>query len=352
MSAAALARPEIAALSPYETAGQRPDTVRLNANEAPTSPAAGKELNRYPPIRPTAIEARLATAFDVAPEALLATRGSSEAIDLLIRTFCRAYADSVLVTPPTFAMYQVYANMQAAGVIEVPRLPAQGFALDVRAVLAQATDATKLVFICSPNNPTGDIVPRDDIVDILRARAGRSLVVVDEAYVEFSGERSLLDELGRYENLVVLRTLSKARGLAAARCGAVAAAPDVIALLRRMLPPYAFSSPTTEAVLAALGDDANRAAARQVDAIVTERERLRGGLERIDGVQQVWDSAANFLLVRFADLEAVEQRLARRRILIRSYGGYPLLAGCARITVGSPDENELLLAALADRSGR
>lgn len=350
MSAAALARPEIAALTPYETARQQADTVRLNANEVPFSAAGETGLNRYPAIRPDALERRLADALDVAPDGLLATRGSSEAIDLLIRTFCRAYRDSILVTPPTFAMYRVYADMQAADVIEVPRLTERDFAVDVSAVLAAATDTTKLIFICSPNNPTGGIVPRDDILALLRARAGQSLIVVDEAYVEFSGERSLADELGQFDNLVVLRTLSKARGLAAARCGAVAAAPDVIGLLRRMLPPYAFSAPTTDAVLDALGEDTDGAAAGRVAAIVAERERLRDALERLAGVERIWDSAGNFLLVRFADLDAVERRLAARRILIRTYRGNPVLRGCARITVGAPRETDLLLEALGSRS--
>ncbi len=343
MSAALLARPEIAALKPYRTARQEPGTVRLNANEVPQAPAPG--LNRYPAIRPDALERRIGALLGIGEDRLLATRGSSEAIDLLIRTFCRAYADNIVVAPPTFAMYQVYANMQAAEVIEVPRSAERDFAIDVSAILANANDASKLIFICSPNNPTGGIVPRTDIVELLRARAGRSLVVVDEAYVEFSGERSLVHEVDRFDNLVVLRTLSKARGLAGVRCGAVAASRDVVELLRRMLPPYAFSSPTTDAVLNALADDAT---AGYVTAIVSERERLRDALAKLDGVEQIWPSEANFLLVRFRDLGAVECELANRRILIRAFDGYPGLENCARITVGSPDENALLLDALRE----
>lgn len=347
MSIAELARPEIATLEPYVTAVQREGTLRLNANEAPRSPA-GARLNRYPPIRPDRLERELAAILGLDASQLLVTRGSSEGVDLLVRTFCRAYRDRILVTPPTFSMYEVYANMQGAGVTEVP-LAGPDFALDVDALAAACDDTTKLVFVCSPNNPTGGSVPREALARLLEARAGRSLVVVDEAYVEFSRHGSLVDALDRHDNLVVLRTLSKAWGLAGARCGGVAANPDVIDLLRRMLPPYALSAPASEAVRDGLGPRARAIAARQVAEAVAERERLAGALAGLDGVERVWPSDANFLLVRFADLAAVERRLERERILVRAFAQKPALANCARITIGRPRDNDRLVAAIADR---
>ncbi len=345
---ASLARPEIAALRPYVTAVQKSGTLRLNANEAPAAPL-DNGLNRYPPIRPFGLQARLATLFGVAASNLLVTRGSSEAIDLLIRTFCRAYTDDIVITPPSFSMYPVYARMQGAGVIEAPLDPADGFRLDTDALLAACTDNSKLIFICSPNNPTGTSVPLASIETLLRERAGRSLIVVDEAYIEFSNAASLITALERHDNLVVLRTLSKAWGLAGSRCGAVAADAHVIDLLARMLPPYAFSSPTTERVLESLSDVALERARGRIAAIVAERERLRTALPALGCVRTVWPSDSNFLLVRFDDLAAVQAHLEQHGILIRAFDGNPVLAQCARITVGTRAENERLLAALGTR---
>ena len=252
--------------------------------------------------------------------------------------------------PPTFAMYRVYAAMQAAGILEAPRLAGDDFRVDVDAVLRTANERSKLLFVCSPNNPTGGVVARDELRALLDARHERSLVVVDEAYVEFSGQASLVGDLDRYPNLVVLRTLSKAWGLAGTRCGAVAAAPDVIAILRRMLPPYAFSAPSTASVLAGL-DDARGMTVRCRE-IVAERERLRAALASLDVVERVWPSRANFLLARFADLSATRQALEARGILVRAFDGDTALAGCARITVGTREQNDRLLATLAGAPGQ
>lgn len=341
----ALARPEIAALQPYVTATQQADTLRLNANEAPDAPLANG-LNRYPAIRPGALRSRLATLFEVDEANLLVTRGSSEAIDLLIRTFCRAYQDNIVVTPPTFSMYQVYATMQAAGVVEVPLASNDDFKLDVDEILVRCTDNSKLIFACSPNNPTGGSVPVLDLERLATQRSGQSLVVVDEAYIEFSKSESLLTILNRHDNLVVLRTLSKAWGLAGARCGAVIAHRAVIELLERMLPPYAFSSLTTAGVLESLSDAALESARRRIAITVAERRRMHSALTALACVSRVWPSDSNFLLVRFKDLAAVQKELQQQRILIRAFDGRTELANCARITIGDASDNERLLQAL------
>ncbi|MGB5740559.1 MAG: histidinol-phosphate transaminase [Woeseia sp.] len=346
---AELARPEIAALKPYVTALQQPDTLRLNANEAPVAPLADG-LNRYPQIRPDALQAALAALFAVHAEQLLVTRGSSEAIDLLTRTFCRAYQDNVVVMPPTFSMYQVYARMQGAEVIEVPLDPDADFAPNIDEILARCTEYSKLVFVCSPNNPTGGSVPFSDIERLLRVRAGKSLIVVDEAYIEFSDEPSLIEQLERFPNLVILRTLSKAWGLAGSRCGAVLANPPIIELLGRLLPPYAFSAPSTERVLQSLSDRGQANARNVIAATIAERDKVGKALRAMPCVSRVWPSDANFLLVRFASLAPLRDALQKKRILIREFGDSSLLWNCARITIGNPEQNSLLLQALAEVS--
>lgn len=347
---AALARPEIATLKPYVTALQQAGTLRLNANEAPCSPLSDG-LNRYPEIRPQALQAKLGQLFGVADDHLLVTRGSSEAIDVLTRTFCRAYQDSILVLPPTFSMYQVYARMQAADVIEVPLDPTDGFRVDIDRVLANCTTATKLVFICSPNNPTGSSVPLADIERLLKERAEKSLIVIDEAYIEFSDYPSVAGLLARYENLAVLRTLSKAWGLAGTRCGAVIAGSPIIALLSRMLPPYAFSVPATARILESLSDSGQSSARDLVATTLAERERMRVALGALPCVVKVWPSDGNFLLARFVSLSQVQRQLAGSGILIRAFDDSALLQNCARITMGFESENNALLNALAELPG-
>ena len=352
MSIENLARPEIRALRPYEAAQQVAGLVRLNANEAPW-PADGSTrdgLNRYPQIRPLELHARLAAHYGVPPDSILATRGSSEAIDLLVRAFCRAGVDEIMVSPPTFAMYRVYADIQGAHTLSSPLLVDQDFAFDSASVLERCTGNTKLVFVCSPNNPTGGIVPLPAIRELCTARAGRSLVVVDEAYAEFSETRSALslfdEDPARYDNLVVLRTLSKAHSLAGARCGAVIAGAELVKLLDRIQAPYALSTPVIDCVLRSL-DRVNVERARQAARdVVRERERLADGLRNSAAVARVWPSHANFLLAEFRSLLETERRLRAHRILVREFGEDAALRNCARISVGKPQENDLLLAAL------
>ncbi|MEQ8206309.1 MAG: histidinol-phosphate transaminase [Woeseia sp.] len=347
MSIDQLARPEIARLQAYVTAEQQPDTVRLNANEAPYSPTLeNSELNRYPQIRPDAIIERLAGLYGVTMEHVMVTRGSSEAIDILIRSFCRAYTDNIVTTTPSFAMYRVYAEMQAAEIVQVPLSLERDFALDTEKLLAACTDNSKLIFLCSPNNPSGDLLNNDSILQIAKARAGRSVVVVDEAYIEFSERPSLLSALNDYDNLIILRTLSKAYGLAGLRCGSIIAPTATIRLLSAMLPPYAFSSPTTERVLDALASESIAAANALVATTIEERERVRAELETLNSVVKVWPSQSNFLLVRFRDLAAANQALSKVKVLIRSFANDELLNNCARITIGAAAENDLLIKTL------
>lgn len=344
-----LARPELLQLEPYASARMEADAaaVMLNANESPwpATPGATHGFNRYPDPQPAELRARLAATYGVAADHLLLGRGSDEAIDLLVRAFCRPGRDAIAICPPTFGMYAVTAAVQGAAVVRVP-LDAC-FALDAGAVLAACTPAVKLVFVCSPNNPTGGLVPRAVIERLLVALEGQALVIVDEAYIEFADAPGVPDLLARHANLAVLRTLSKAWALAGARVGALLAAREVVDLLRRIMSPYPLPTPCVEAALEALSDDGPARMQTRVAAIRAERERVRACLATVPGVCEVLPSAANFLAVRFAAATATYARLLARGIVVRDVGRYPGLQGCLRISIGTPAENDCLLAALA-----
>ena len=352
MSIVELARPEIRRLHAYEAAEQVDDTIRLNANESPHRCGIGdfaRPLNRYPEVRPRKLQQALAERFGCAPGQLLVTRGSSEAIDLLIRTFCRAGTDSMLVSSPSFSMYGHYAEIQGVRVIEVAASAEQDFAIDVDDLLAACDATTRLIFICSPNNPTGATLPRADLERLLRERGDRSAIVVDEAYVEFGGKASVIELLEQFDNLLVLRTLSKALGLAGARCGGVAGPQPVIDLLDAVQAPYALATPVVECVEAALRADHIETARANVAVIVAERERLADALRGFDIVTRVWPSDANFLLVRCIDAPTVMRRCAEHKVLLRHFGG--ALQDCIRISVGTREDNDKLLRALDSIGG-
>ncbi len=341
-----LARADIVALRVYEHAAWRPELQRLHANELPWDPTgrdAREGLNRYPQPQPRALLERLAELYGVSPASVLLGRGSDEAIDLLCRAFCRAGTDAVLVCPPTFGMYSVSARIQGAAVIEVPLLAEQAFALDEQQVLARCTTTTRLLFLCSPNNPTGNLLDEAAVLRLATALAGRALVVLDEAYLEFSGRASLARRLAEFPNLAVLRTLSKAYGLAGARCGALLADPEVIALLRKIIPPYAIPRLTVDAALARLTPGALAALQPQLATLLAERSRLQRELPALRAVRRVWPSDANFILAEFEDAGDALERAAAAGLLVRDARGYPGLGRALRISIGTPEQNTRLL---------
>jgi histidinol-phosphate aminotransferase len=345
MSIAELARPEIRNLRAYQSAAACDLGVKLNANEAPlaTGTVDQKGLNRYPARRPARLTRIMADHYGVAVDNVLVTRGSSEGIDLLIRTFCTAGKDSVLLTPPVFDMYQVYASIQGAQIINVSLRAEDDFAVDAGALLNACDDCTKLVFLCSPNNPLGVTVPKNRILKILRKRTGKSVVILDEAYIEYSDANSLACLVADYDNLVVLRTLSKGLALAGARCGAVIASAGLIRLLDGVLAPYALSSPAIESAEAALSSTQLALARTAIHKIIDERERLRRQLTTCNAVEKIWPSQANFLFVRFACLEDVTCCLEDAGIAIRTYGNDSSMKDCARITVSLESDNNQLV---------
>ncbi len=345
-----LARQDLLRLRPYTAGAWEPDCIRLNANESPWRAPGDKTergLNRYPPPRPIELRDRLAAHYGASARDMLVTRGSSEAIDILIRGFCAAGRDRVVVCPPTFDMYRVYATIQGAGLVEVPLLRERGFALDVEGVIAAVDECTKIVFLCSPNNPTGHSLAPDDIERVVEALAGRALVVIDEAYHEFADDGHYLSLRERYPHVVLLRTLSKFVSLAGVRCGVLIAAPEIVSFLENVLPPYTFPTPSIELVLKALGGDSLKVSEERITLIRRERTRLSDALRDVPQVTTVWPSDANFVLVETRDGERFRDIARAAGILVRLFPGQPLLNNCVRITVGRPEDNDRLLKALS-----
>ncbi len=348
-----LARPDLRSLIPYTPGRYEPGSLRLNANESPyraPGDATTRGLNRYPPPRPDALQARLARQYGVAREELLVTRGSSEAIDVLIRAFCAARRDSVIICPPTFDMYRLYAGIQGASLIQVPLLrdddPSRDFSLDVASVVAALNDRSKLIFLCSPNNPTGTSMDPDDVESICRAARGRALVVIDEAYMEFSSGPDF-EALRRRYDVVRLRTLSKFVSLAGVRCGALIASPRLIRFLGNVLPPYTFPTPSFELVLESLSTSALGVSEDRITEVRRERARLSESLSAVPAISTVWPSDGNFLLVETRDAKHFAESARRAGILVRTFAGQAGLGNCVRITVGLPHQNDRLLAAIA-----
>ena len=332
---AELARAAIRALVPYASARSIATTgaMFLDANESADAPVS--RMNRYPEPQPAALVARLAELYGVAQDTVVVGRGSDEAIDLLVRTFCER-EDRVTICPPTYGVYAIAGAICGCEIERVPLRELAGtFALDAEAIVARAG---KLVFLCSPNNPTGTAFDGDAIVAIAERLRGRAIVVVDEAYVEFAGRASLAPLVAHAPNLVVLRTLSKAWALAGARVGVALAHPAIAALLHRVRAPYPISTPQLDVALAALAPAREAELHARVAAMRARRAALADLLGSAAGVLHVWPSDANFVLARFTP-EAHSQFLARARargIVLRDRSAE--IPGAVRITIGSEAE--------------
>ena len=344
----ALARPDILTLKAYSHASWDPAFDRLHANELPWRAETDRSrggLNRYPEPHPHELAAALAALYGVPAANLLPGRGSDESIDLVVRAFCRAGVDNVIICPPTFGMYAVAARIQGAIVREVPLLADHGYALDVDGVLGACDANTRIVFLCSPNNPTGNAMDPASVEALLTSLANRALVVVDEAYIEFSGAASLAASLATYPNLVVLRTLSKAFGLAGARVGSLIASAPIVELLGKVIPPYSIPQLTIEAVLATLAAPQVIIQRERVAQVRAERERLKSALADKSSVRRVWPSVANFLLVDFVDPEATLAAARAAKLLIRDMRA--AAPGALRISVGTPEQTDRLIRSIS-----
>ena len=345
-----LLRPEILALAPYSSARKESSGGRiwLDANENPLTPSAGKPLlNRYPEPQPAELIAQLAAYYAVAENNILVTRGSDEGIDLLLRAFCRAGQDAILITPPTYGMYAVSAAIQNARVVTVPLLAEKNFSRDPTAVLAALTPSVKLVFLCSPNNPTGALLARDEVVRLVQALLGKAIVVVDEAYLEFAGSRSLTQELVGNPNLVILRTLSKAFGLAGIRCGVTIASPALIGVLQKIIAPYPVPTPVLQAALVAMTAEGLTAARRSVQSLIAERIRVAARLATLPGVRRLWPSDSNFILFEVTDSARVMSATRAVGVVLRDRSRDYGLTNCVRMTMGTPEENNAALEVIA-----
>ncbi len=350
-----IARPEIVAMKPYQSArnSAAADGILLNANEAPFSLVDDPDwqrlcLNRYPSPQPVLLRSRLAEIYAVDESNLLLTRGSDEGIDLLTRVFCRPYKDAIIECTPCFGMYRIAATIQAAQVIDVPRQAKNGFQIDFlklqRAIEAQPY--VRLVFLTSPNNPSGDLISRVQLEAVLKVCEGKALVVMDEAYIEFCTATSASELINQWPQLVVLRTLSKAWAAAGVRCGAVIADAAVIELLQRVIAPYPLAATTVDAALLAISGDAISRQQQFMEMVRQGKTAMVEFLSKQEWVREIWQGEANFILLRVADAVDVVNWCADNGIQIRDFSSQPQLEGCVRLTIGSTDELHALRLAL------
>jgi histidinol-phosphate aminotransferase len=338
-----LIRENIKRLKPYSSARNEfsgEARIFLDANENSYGSPLPKWYNRYPDPLQWDLKKKISAIKNIPPENILLGNGSDECIDLLIRAFCEPGRDEIIICPPTYGMYEVCAHINNVRVLEVPLT--LSFQPDLEAIENALTPATKIIFLCSPNNPTGNSLAHADIEIVLNNFDG--LVVIDEAYINYSRQRSFLVSLNDYPNLVVMQTLSKAWGLAALRLGMNFASTEIIEVLNRIKPPYNIGSASQELAIQALDhlDDVNE----MTRATVKEREELIKKLQKLSYVQKVYPSDANFILVRMNDPNGVYEYLKGKGIIVRNRSQVILCAGCLRITVGTPEQDQQLLNTL------
>ncbi|MBW4891556.1 histidinol-phosphate transaminase [Mucilaginibacter sp. HMF5004] len=336
-------RQNIKTLKPYSSARdefQGEASVYLDANENAFGSPLEQQYNRYPDPMQYAVKKRLMEIKGLPVRNIFLGNGSDEAIDILFRSFCEPGIDNVILVPPTYGMYEVSANINDVTIKRVPLTPE--YQLNLEGIAEAIDEHTKMIFVCSPNNPTGNSINRADIETLLANFNG--LVVVDEAYINFSRQKTFIQELTEYANLVVLQTLSKAWGLAGLRLGMAFASEEIIEVMNRVKPPYNINEATQQLVLEALQN------VEQVNdwikQTLTERDNLVLGLKELDFVLDIYPSDANFILAKTTDAKGIYNHLVERGIIVRDRSKVELCEGCLRITVGTPLENSILLEAV------
>ena len=338
-----LLRENIKNLIPYSSARDEfsgEASVFLDANENSFGSPLPENYNRYPDPLKHSIKHKLSEIKGVPAQNIFLGNGSDEAIDILFRAFCRPGIDNVIIVPPTYGMYEVSANINDVEIKKV-RLD-QDFQLNMEGIAEAVNENTRLIFICSPNNPTGNSINRDDVQTLLINFDG--LVIVDEAYINYSRQKTFIQELTEFANLVVLQTLSKAWGLAGLRVGMAFASQEIIEVFNKVKAPYNISQASQQLVIKALENtDLVNGWIRQT---VAEREKLTVELSLIDFVEKIYPSDANFLLVKTSDPIFIYQSLVSQGIIVRDRSRVDLCEGCLRITIGTPEENELLVRTL------
>lgn len=341
-----IARKAIVEFKTYSARGGAGNALHLDANESPWAPppvTTTDEFNRYPEQQPADLRARLADLYGVPSAKIMMGRGADEAIEILLRTFCEAGKDNILICPPTFGYYETCATIQGVQTITAP-LRAD-YSLDVELIkskLKQESTSIKIVFLCSPNNPTGNTID-PKIIPELCAQYPQTLIVIDEAYAEFSDQESFASQIDKCRNLVVLRTLSKAYSLAGVRMGVAIAEPRIIKLMLKVLPPYPIARPVEHVVMRALSPAAMPVHAARLKLWKSERERMCKALKASPYITTIFPSDANFLLLDIVNEESLLKTLAKSQIKIRDFR--TLGAGKFRISIGSPEENDIALSA-------
>jgi len=352
MSVLNLVREDLREFAGYASARRANVTgnIWLNANESPWATAGdnGLQLNRYPEPQPQALVKRLTELYGIETSRLMITRGSDEGIDLLVRAFCKASEEGVLIAPPTFGMYAVCARVQNAKVFEVPLLDDEKqWRYNIPIALEKISqEPIKLIFVCTPANPTGQSISLAEIRQLAVAANNRAIVVVDEAYAEFNETPSAISLLNEFENIVVLRTLSKAYAMAAARVGVVMAQANIIQVLRNICAPYPVPTPCAMQALSGLSADNIELAKQRTIISVSERNRIYQKLQALESVKKVYASQGNYLLARFYDADKSFQSCLNAGVVIRDMRANPILADALRISIGTPDENDAMLKAL------
>jgi histidinol-phosphate aminotransferase len=334
-----LVRKNILAMKPYSSARDEfkgEAEVFLDANENPYS----SPYNRYPDPLQWRVKKKLAELKGVKPTEIFLGNGSDEAIDLLIRAFCEPYQDSIMIMEPTYGMYSVCADIN--GVNIQPLLLTPDFDLDIDSFPNTFDATTKILFLCSPNNPTGNLLGRDKVLEVLKRFYG--LVVIDEAYIDFAKSKSFITELSKYPHLVVLQTFSKAWGLAGLRLGMCFGSEEVISIINKIKYPYNVNIRTQDIALDALESEYKKDI--WVDEILSQREKMTKALRLLKTVDKVYHSDSNFLLVRVKDAPYAYQHLMENKIIVRDRSRVTLCYNCLRITIGTPMENEKLIEAL------
>ncbi|WEK35138.1 MAG: histidinol-phosphate transaminase [Candidatus Pseudobacter hemicellulosilyticus] len=340
-----LLRPNIKNLVPYSSARDEfkgEASVFLDANENSYGSPLMKWYNRYPDPLQKKVKAKLSEVKGVPADNIFIGNGSDECIDVLIRAFCEPGVDNIIICPPTYGMYEVSANINDVAVKKVPLTPQ--FQLDLPAIEEAVDDNTKIIFLCSPNNPTGNSLYREDIELVLNNYFG--LVVLDEAYINFSRFRSFTQELEDYPGLVVMQTLSKAWGLAALRVGLAFASEEIINVMNKIKPPYNINQASQDLVLQALEEVGM--VNDMIKEIVSQRDELAKALSGLSVVQQIYPSDANFLLVQVTDARGIYNYLLDKGIVVRDRSSVTLCEGCLRITIGTAAENAKLVKALGE----
>ena len=336
-----LLRKNILGMNPYSSARDeykdiQNDMVFLDANENPFDSA----LNRYPDPQQTDLKTLISKQNNVAANQILLGNGSDEVLDLIFRAFCEPNQDSIVTLPPTYGMYDVLANLNAVENLQVSL--SSDFQLEVDAILATIKAQTKLLFICSPNNPSGNTVDRIAIERLLNGFQG--LVVIDEAYIDFTEKSSWLQSLNAYPNLIVTQTLSKAYGLAGIRLGICYASEEIIAVLNKIKPPYNINTLTQDAALKALQN--KDIVSDQITTVLKERSRLIKAFKTYDFIKKIHPSEANFILIKVDDANKRYDELIKKGIVVRNRSSQLNCENCLRITVGTPSENAQLLTLL------